>query len=810
MRRFITGVLGDEYRIVPAADGAEALAKALAEPPDLVVTDLMMPKLGGDRLIAEMRGRGPLAQVPVLVLSAKADEDMRLQLLAESVQDYVIKPFSAHELRGRVRNLVTMKRARDALQQELATQNEDLWQLTQELVASRQTLQHSLEAQQKSEQRWRAVFDNSAVGIGVTDVNGRLLEANPALQRFLGYSGEALRHMGLMELTPEDDREATRSRIAELLEGRLDEHHVERRYLRREGSVVWGNTSVSVIPGTGSTPHMLVGIVEDVTARKRSEQRLAAQYAITRVLAESDTIADAMPHLLQAIGDSMAWEWGALWNVDRDAGVLRCESLWHAPTMEAAEFDAVSREAVVIPGQGLKGRVWQRAEPTWIDNVSQAPNIRRAPIAARLGLRGAIAFPILLRGEATGIMEFFSRVVQEPDDEQLVTLSAIGSQIGQFMERKRLEDEQRKLASLVENSTDFIGLASPEGHALFVNAAGQKMVGLEGDEHVRATRVLDYVVAEEQPRFERQVLPTVIRHGHWEGETQFRHFQTGAAIPMLQHLFCIQEAGGDRPIALATISRDITESKQAEEALREAQAALAHVTRVMTLGELAASIAHEVNQPLTAVINNGNACLRWLARQSPDLEGVREALADIIANGQRASDVIARIRAALKKAPTQTERLEINHLIAEVIALTYHEVQRHGVRVHTELASDLPAVLGDRVQLQQVLLNLVMNGIDAMSTVRERPRQLLMRTTSAEPEGVLVAVQDSGIGLDPHMLERIFDAFYSTKPTGMGMGLSISRTIIKAHGGRLWAEQNPGPGATVQFILPKATENQDV
>jgi PAS domain S-box-containing protein len=254
---------------------------------------------------------------------------------------------------------------------------------------------------------------------------------------------------------------------------------------------------------------------------------------------------------------------------------------------------------------------------------------------------------------------------------------------------------------------------------------------------------------------------------------------------------------------------DLEERKQAEEALGKAQAELAHATRVMTLGELAASIAHEVNQPLTAVINNSNACLRWLARRSPDLEGVRGALRDIIANGQRASDVIARIRAALKKDPMQTERLEINHIIAEMIELMYHEVQRYGAQLHTELASDLPAVSGDHVQLQQVLLNLVVNGIEAMSPVMERPRQLLIRSSRAGPEGVLVAVQDSGIGLDPHTLERIFDPFFTTKAEGMGMGLSICRTIIKAHGGRLWAECNPGPGATLQFILPRATENRD-
>jgi signal transduction histidine kinase len=262
-------------------------------------------------------------------------------------------------------------------------------------------------------------------------------------------------------------------------------------------------------------------------------------------------------------------------------------------------------------------------------------------------------------------------------------------------------------------------------------------------------------------------------------------------------------------VALAIISRDITERKQAEEALHAAQANLAHAIRVMTMGELAASIAHEVNQPLTAVLNNSSACLRWLARPSPDLEGVRRALRDIIASGQRASDIITRIRAALRKAPTPMERLKLNHLIAEVIDLAYHEVHRDEIELHTELASELPPMLGDRVQLQQVLLNLVMNGIEAMSTVAARPRQLRIRSAWAESEGVRVTVQDSGIGVDPHALERIFDAFYTTKSTGMGMGLAISRTIIRAHGGRLWAERNPGPGTIVQFILPRATENQD-
>jgi signal transduction histidine kinase len=208
------------------------------------------------------------------------------------------------------------------------------------------------------------------------------------------------------------------------------------------------------------------------------------------------------------------------------------------------------------------------------------------------------------------------------------------------------------------------------------------------------------------------------------------------------------------------------------------------------------------------VTSNAHACLRWLARKSPDLEAVRGALQDIATNGQRASDIITRIRAVLKKAPTHVLRLDINRVIMDVVKLTRREVQRHKVLLRTDLTAALPLVLGDRVQLQQVLLNLVLNGIEAMHPVTDRRRVLLIRSARAAGR-VRVAVQDTGSGFDPQTLKRIFDAFYTTKPTGMGMGLAISRTIIAAHGGRLWAERNPDHGATMQFSLPIAEEDKD-
>jgi C4-dicarboxylate-specific signal transduction histidine kinase len=251
-------------------------------------------------------------------------------------------------------------------------------------------------------------------------------------------------------------------------------------------------------------------------------------------------------------------------------------------------------------------------------------------------------------------------------------------------------------------------------------------------------------------------------------------------------------------------SWDVTERKQAEEALLKAQAELAHVTRVATLGEMTASISHEINQPLGAMVNNANACLRWLAASK--LEEVRRSAMLVVADGHRAGEIIARIRALAQKAPTRKDWFDINKAIHEVIALARSEVQGNRVSLKTQLAGDLPPILGDRVQLQQVLLNLMMNAIEAMRGVDEGPRDLWVDSERLESTDVLIAVRDSGSGLDPQSLDRLFEAFYTTKPDGLGMGLAISRSIIEAHGGRLWATANAPRGAVFQFTLPTGGE----
>jgi len=270
----------------------------------------------------------------------------------------------------------------------------------------------------------------------------------------------------------------------------------------------------------------------------------------------------------------------------------------------------------------------------------------------------------------------------------------------------------------------------------------------------------------------------------------------GSRVPVL-----VGAAALERQDEGVSFVLDLTERKRAQEALQEARAELEHVTRVTTVGALTAAIAHEINQPIAATVTNAGASLRWLAAQPPNLREVRQALGRIIKDGSRAGEVINRVRALVKKVPPRRERLDINQVVVEVISLIRGELQRNRVELHTHLAGDLPEVPGDRVQLQQIILNLILNAVEAMSGLADRPRELAVRSGASDSD-VSVEVRDSGSGLDAESIDRLFDSFYTTKPNGMGMGLAISRSIVEAHGGRLWATPNEPHGAVFRFTLP--------
>jgi C4-dicarboxylate-specific signal transduction histidine kinase len=250
----------------------------------------------------------------------------------------------------------------------------------------------------------------------------------------------------------------------------------------------------------------------------------------------------------------------------------------------------------------------------------------------------------------------------------------------------------------------------------------------------------------------------------------------------------------------------VTERRLSEEALGKVRSELAHVARVTSLGALTASIAHEVSQPLSGIITNAGTCLRMLAADRPNIDGARETARRTIRDGNRASDVITRLRALFAKKDATTESVDLNEATREVIALSLSELQRSRVILRPELADDLPPVAGDRVQLQQVILNLLRNASDAMSGFDDRPRKLVIRTERDEGDHVRLTVQDTGVGIEPQAMGRLFEAFYTTKSGGMGIGLSVSRSIIESHQGRLWAAPNDGPGATFSFSIPRRPE----
>jgi PAS domain S-box-containing protein len=394
-------------------------------------------------------------------------------------------------------------------------------------------------------------------------------------------------------------------------------------------------------------------------------------------------------------------------------------------------------------------------------------------------------------------------------DEDGELLQFVGTAVD-VTERKRTELERRRLASLVEQAADLMAIADLSGGTpIYLNKAGLKMVGFDSWDEAKTRRGIHYIFPEDRQFVNDVLWPTVLEKGSWSGEMRFRHFKTGEPIPILYSAFRIDDPETGQPLNVGNVCRDITERKRTEAEARESdrryremQMELAHANRVATMGQLTASIAHEVNQPIAATVINAEAALRWLGAGSLNAEEVRRALTSIIKDGNRAAEVINRIRALIKKAPPRKDRLEVNGVILEIIELTRGEAARNGISVLTELADHLPVVGADRVQLQQVLLNLIVNAIEAMGAAGEGPRELLISTGEIESSGVMVAVRDSGPGLESAMLTRIFDSFYTTKQTGLGLGLSICRSIIEAHGGRLWASTNQRRGATFQFTLP--------
>jgi len=363
-----------------------------------------------------------------------------------------------------------------------------------------------------------------------------------------------------------------------------------------------------------------------------------------------------------------------------------------------------------------------------------------------------------------------------------------------------LRASEERWRSMFEASAVGIAVIDQQNHFAAANEAFQKMVGYTSEE-LQSLGPLD-ITHEEDRKATQEMIEDVQTGKRQDYHTEKRYCRKDGKVIWVRVSTARALDSSSALQGIPAIIEDITERKRAEVAWHDAREALARATRLTVMGELSASIAHEINQPLAAIITNGHACERFLTFSPPDLDEVKDAVGEIVRDGRRASEVLKRIRAMSKNSAPERRQVDVNHAIAEVLALTRDELLRHRVSVQTDLHSNLPTIMADRVQLQQVVLNLVMNGIDAMRAVADRSRILTVRSLLSDRDNIAVNVADSGIGLDPANRERIFDTFFTTKPEGMGMGLAISNTIIEAHRGRLWAESGSPFGAVFAFTLP--------
>jgi PAS domain S-box-containing protein len=537
---------------------------------------------------------------------------------------------------------------------------------------------------------------------------------------------------------------------------------VEYRVIYKNGTVHWLRAKGRMFFDDRGRPERMVGFMSDVTDRRQAEEELRASEERFRTFV--DRASDAFFLLDERV---------RVVDVNRQA----CDSLgWRRDEligMHPRMFDAGLDETSI-------GRLTQRIGAGEI--ITFETRHRR---------KDSTMFPVEVR---TGTFE------QGGKRYHLALARDISERM---LADEELRATEARFRTLVEAAADGFMLHAEDATVIDVNRQACENLGYSRQE------LIGMKPADFDADLDAQALQRVSnRIGPGDIVTIETHHRRkdGTVFPVELRLRQVLQGGRRLTISFA---RDITERKRVEEERerrRQLEAELARVSRLTTLGELTASIAHEVSQPLGGMVASAGACVRWLAAQPPAIREAQAALNNIVADGKRAREVIARIRALTKRQAPRKERLDLNYKIAEVVALTEHELRRHDIVLHQDLASMLPRVSGDRVQLQQVLLNLIMNAIEAMSAVHDRSRELTIVSRQDGSDAVLVKVSDSGIGLDRQQTEQVFEAFYTTKADGIGIGLSISRSIIEAHGGRLWASSNTPHGAIFCFSLPVAEE----
>ncbi len=474
-----------------------------------------------------------------------------------------------------------------------------------------------------------------------------------------------------------------------------------------------------------------------------------------------------------------------------------------------------SRDISILPlGLGLQGEIGEivaGSERADFPRQTERLILSVAANQASIGLQGAR----LLSEQKHVASELDRRVAQRTAE-----LAAANEELRQqIADRKRAEEAFRRVGrqarAIVDSALDAVVVIDAEGIITEWNKQAEETFGWTRPEALGM-------------RMSETIIPAQYRLSHERGLEQFFKTGQGAVLNRRIEISALRRDGAEFPVELtitplrsgdswtfSAFIRDISERKRAAEKLREselklrnAQAELAHVNRVMTMGELTASIAHEVNQPLAAIVASGDSCSAWLSNDPPNLNKARAAASRMIQAATQASEIVQRLRALFKKTTSMAAPVDMNAVIEDTISLVHHETERNKIFLLTELDPGVPSVSGDRVQLQQVILNLAMNGIEAISGLDTEPKRLMIRSTRSNTGELLVSVEDSGLGIEAENADRLFAPFFTTKPQGIGMGLPICRSIIEAHGGRLWADKNEPRGAAFHFTLPVTARSQ--
>ena len=543
-----------------------------------------------------------------------------------------------------------------------------------------------------------------------------------------------------------------------------------------------------------------VGAVMDLTERKQDELLLAGEKRLLEMIATGESrtvILDALCRLVEELAGGTR---SSILLLDPNASCLRHGA---APSLPAPYTEAIDGLGIG-PSAASCGTAAYTGKAVAVSDIATDPLwADYRDLALAHGLRACWSTPILSsEGRVLGTFAIYYREPRLGTPSEHNIIERVTHLASIAVEREQAEAAQLRLGAIVASSDDAIISKTLGGIITSWNAGAQRIFGYTVEEAVG--RPITILIPPDRQDEESLIVDRVRRGESVEHFETVRLTKDARQIHVSLAISPIKNPAG-QIIGASKIARDITEQKQAEEALRQSQAELAHVSRVTTMGELTVSLAHEVNQPIAAALTNANTCMLWLAGDSPNIDEARAAAMRIVQDGTRASEIISRIRLLFMKGTPERECVEVNELIREMIVLLRSEAVRYRIAVRTELAADLPEVRGDRVQLQQVLMNLIVNGIDAMKEVDGR-RELVITSQRAESDRVLVSVSDTGIGLPSQQANEIFKAFFTTKAHGTGMGLSISRSIVESHGGRLWAADNASSGASFHLTLPSAAE----